>query len=345
MIATAFHVLVLGLLVGCGDALETETVEGQATLRLDFASHQVQAERDGRVLRAPVPESLADQVDALGESLAAGDEALELRRAIGAAVLGPLEGVLRDSDRWIARTTGAEPLPGPLATLPAWSLPWEADRPVGARHVIQLDWPEQLSSVRPHAREPRGDGVLLVAPFRPGLDPAADDPDTVRAALNRAAARVEMIPRNDVDAVTLRRALEGGGTAMLWFRGTRPALDALRGAYGAFPPIFVWSLPGDLEGARPALLPSSLASGGTGPDVVVFQAWAVGDPAVARFARAWTDAVAAGAEADVALRAFRRTSWQERRPAREWASFGLVGSSTAAPRRLPWLQRSLRGGN
>lgn len=343
LIATALAVVA----AGCDAPIETETVEGTAILRLDLPAGIARADREGRFAEAPLPDTIAAQLDSLRAALAHGRDAAALRSQVGTTILGPLEEILAPADRWIVRSARSEAVPGPLATLAAWSLPWGDGEPAGVRHVLRLDWPDALQPLVPRSRKSAGSTVLLVAPFRTGTEPRADDPDTLRAALAGAAARVEMIPRNDVSAVSLRRTLERDTTALLWFRGTSSALADLRGSFGAWPAAVAWSLPGDTTDERLALLPATLASGGEGPATVLLPMWAIPETAVARVAREWLDTWAGGQAADVALRTVRRTQWKERRPAREWASFALLGdpSETDPPDRTSWLRRLQLGGN
>lgn len=331
---------------GCASDPVVEDVRTTAQLRIDLATLEAHATTAASRAQTELPADFAAMLAELADALATGDAAQDARRAIGEAALGPLEDVLRDAERWVVRTTGVEALPGPLATVSAWTIPWDADgAPVAARHVVRTAWPDGLAHHVPRARESVGDRVLFVSPFSRGAAPGGDDPDTLRAALSRTAARVETIPRNDVDPVRVRRALESDTVALLWFRGSADALRALRPAYGAFPAVFAWSLPSVDTHAAPALLPNTLASGGEGPAVVLASSWPVPETAIARLAALWTDALARGAAADVALHLAVRTRWQEGAPPRDWAGQIVVGHAEdlAAPRRAPWVRRLLRG--
>ena len=341
MIATVLAVA----LAGCAPDVGEPTATTPARVVVDLAGGRVDAVHGATRAETTLDDSTRTALRDLRAALARGDDARALRDALGRELLAPLRAALEPADRWIWSTAGARALPGDLSTLATWSLPWAEGEPVITRHAVRLDWPRALAAQVPRPRVPRGDRVLLVAPFRDGVDARTDDPDTLRTALRHAAARVEMIPRNDVDAVRVRRALEGDAIALLWIRGTAAAVHDLRGAYGAFPAIVAWSLPSDGPAPADGVVPNTFASGGEAPALLALPVRPVPEPAIARLARAWTDGLARGRPADLALRQVQRTLHEQGRPPAEWSALVLVGEpdEAGAPQRAPWLRRAFSG--
>ena len=329
------------LLFGCAKEPTSPLVTTAAMVTIDLDAGRAVGTSEGHVAEATFDRTIAAALDSLFRVVATGEDDPELRRRVGETILAPLEPVLRDATRWTWRLTGAGPTPGPLATLAAWEIPWRAPDPVGAHHAILFDWPTGLRDQLPRPKTSTGGRLLLFAPFRPGFEPVADDPDTLRQALRRATAQVDLVPRNDVDASDLRRALESGDHGWLWVRALPDQLAPLRPAFGAAPGTVVWSLPAGLAESIPGVVPNAFASGGRAPGLLVVATWSVPELDLARFARTWIDGVARGLPADVALAGARREAWEAGRPIHTWTNLHAIGDPEASATlpAAPWLRR------
>ncbi|HKK71283.1 MAG TPA: hypothetical protein VKA86_08695 [Candidatus Krumholzibacteria bacterium] len=347
---TALLLSAVLLSVGCGSDPPELPAGPEARVTVDFDAQRLVAEREDLRLDEPLPADVADTLDELRAVLATGRDDPALRARVGRALLEPIEQALRDAPRWVWRGAGTDPVPGSLATLPAWILPWHRDQPVAAHHTVRLDWPADLAAPVPRTDpRARGDRLLLVAPFREGVAPHRDDPDTLRHGLRAAVAHVDLLPRNDSDAPALRRTLEDDEHAWVWLRATPRGLATLRPAFGALPGAVVWTLPGGLDpGSRPVLAPSTLASGGIGPALVVVGSWPVAGSALGRLVRPWMELVTRGVPADLALTEARREAIRSGQPVHVWSVLIAVGRTEglAPPARATWLRRRLgsRGG-
>lgn len=328
--------LALGLLL-TGPAL-AQTVE--CLVDLDAGSFQWHFADPAGPTGVLVPDA-ALQLARIDSLLAAGDEATELRDALGAAILGPVHDQLAGFDELRFVPVQTEPVPGRLAAINLMNFP--SGHPVLASHAVSLGWPRPLRV--PEAREIPDTGALLMsAPFSAGIAPALDDPDTLRRALTLAAKSVLLVPRNEPEASTLRRALEEEAPALWWFRASSGQLAGLQPAFGALPPIVVWTLPSHDEAGPPALSPATFASGGTGPACVIVSTRVLGETVLAGLARRLVDLLATGVPAGRALHEAQLEGLANGGAAADMGALILIGASQARSglARASWLRR-IRG--
>ncbi len=345
---TLAPLLALLLATGCGSEPPDPPAEPVARVTVDLDGGRIVAERGDQRLDASLPPAATAILEDLRATLADGGDDATLRSRAGHTLLGPIEAVLVEAPVWIWRSAGTGPVPDVWSTLPAWTLPWQPETPVAAEHSVHLDWPADLAVPVPRAAPPSSaDRLLLVAPFRENLEPRHDDSDTLRLALRAAVAHVDQLPRNDTGAPALRRTLEDDQHSWVWLRAAPESLGELRPAFGALPSTVVWTLPGDLgPGTRPALAPSTFASGGSGPALVVVASWPVPETTLGRLGRRWMELVTRGVRPDLALTEARREAIRAGWPVSVWSALMPVGrpGSTAAPARATWLRRRLGSG-
>ncbi len=342
---TVFLLLAVLLAIGCGSEPPDLPTEPVARVTVDLDGGRIVAERGDQRLDASLPPSTPGILEELRATLAGGGDDAQLRSRAGSALLDPVGSVLRGAPVWIWRDAGTGAVPGLLSTLPAWTLPWQPEVPVAAEHTVHLDWPADLAAPVPRAAPPStADRLLLVAPFREGFEPHHDDSDTLRLALRAAVAHVDQLPRNDTSAPALRRTLEDDQHSWVWLRAALDSLGRLRPAFGALPSAVVWTLPGDLDpGTRPALAPTTFASGGSGPALVVVASWPVPETTLGRLVRPWMELVTRGVRPDLALTEARREAIRAGWPVSVWSALMPVGlpGATAPPARATWLRRRL----
>lgn len=277
----------------------------------------------------------------LDSLLALGEDAAALRDALGAAVFAPILEQLADFTELRFQPATVEPVPGRLASVGALNHP--AGSPVFLTHGVSLCWPAPLRI--PATRTMPDSGELLIsAPFSEGVQPAQDDPDTLREALSKAVQKVRLIPRNELQSSTLRRALEENSPALWWFRGGEGTVAGLHPAFGVLPSIVVWSLPSHTRSGPPGLSPSTFASGGLGPGCVVVSTRAILETDLVHLARPFCDALGQGEACGAALVAAQRSAWSEGQPIGTATSLIAVGdpSIRGTLRRSSWFRR-IRG--
>jgi hypothetical protein len=155
---------------------------------------------------------------------------------------------------------------------------------------------------------------------------------------------VRLIPRNEIDASTLRRALEESRPGLWWFRGESGQLAGLQPAFGALPSIVVWSLPARSVHGVPALVPVTFASGGSAPGTVIVAVRAVPETTLAPLIRDFVEALATGLECGEALHQAQLLALADGISLRVASSLILVGNpdAQASLKRAPWLRR-IRG--
>jgi hypothetical protein len=276
----------------------------------------------------------------LEAALAAGDPADSLRTKIGQAVVSPVWASIAAATSWRIVPLEVRALPGPLGAFGVLALP--DGQPALARVSVSLEWPRPLRAPVPRRTESSG-ALLLSAPFSTDVDPATDDPDTLRGALARAARTVRLIPRNETDVSTLRAALEEVRPAVWWFRGEIGALAGMQPAFGALPNVVVWTLPSRSLKGPPRLSPMTLASGGEGPGCVIVSTRAVSEEALAPMARRMADGIARGLPCGEALHEAQRAALDASGVSLA-SSLILVGDplTQAGLSRAPWLRRLFR---
>jgi hypothetical protein len=274
----------------------------------------------------------------LDSLLAAGDEADALRALLGAQILQPVWSEIGHFGRWRIVPTEVRAVPGLLAGLTVLALPDGLREAAFQRVEVTLDWPEPLRAPQTRVREASG-SLLLSAPFTPDVEPVNDDPDTLRRALQGAAKTVRLIPRNESDATTLRRALEDSQPALWWFRGDQEQLAGLQPAFGALPGLVVWTLPGRGGVEVPQLSPMTFASGGEGPGCVVASVRPIPESTLAPLARHFADGMARGLSCAAALHEAQRAAVGSGLAAA--SSLVLIGDheATVDLRRASWLKR------
>jgi hypothetical protein len=279
----------------------------------------------------------------LDSLLAAGDPADELRAALGAEILGPVWAELSRSRDWRIVSATVEPVPGPLGGFSTLTPPDASTKPVLSLHRISLGWPRPLRVPVELVSESSGE-LLLSSPFATDVDPATDDPDTLRHALGLAVRTVRLIPRNETDASTLRRALEESRPGLWWFRGESGQLAGLQPAFGALPPVVVWSLPVRSVRGAPALVPVTFASGGSAPGTVIVAVRAVPETTLAPLVRDFVDALARGLDCSEALHQAQLRALKDGSSLGVASSLILIGNpaARASLKRAPWLRR-IRG--
>ena len=268
-----------------------------------------------------------------------GEPADSLRARIGRAVVGPVWESIAGATAWRIVPLEVRALPGALGTFGTLTLP--TGEPALAKVGVTLDWPRPLRPMAPRSTESSGE-LLLYAPFTTDVDPATDDPDTLRKALGKAARTVRLIPRNETDVATLRAALEESRPAVWWFRGERGALAGMQPAFGALPNVVVWTLPSRTTRGAPRLSPVSLASGGEGPACVIVATRAIPEKELAPMARRLADGIARGLTCAQALHEAQRAALDSGLLVA--SSLVLVGDpySGAELDRAPWLRRLFR---
>lgn len=277
--------------------------------------------------------------DQLETALAAGDPADSLRTRLGRAVIAPVWESISDATAWRIVPLEVRALPGPLGAFGVLALP--DGRPALAQAAVSLDWPRPLRTPVPRSTESSG-ALLLSAPFTMDVDPATDDPDTLRHALGKAARTVRLIPRNETDVSTLRAALEDVRPAIWWFRAEAGALAGMQPALGALPNLVVWTLPSRSQAGPPRLSPMTLASGGEGPACVIVATRSVSEKALAGIARRMADGIARGLAAGTALHEAQTAALDSGVVLA--SSLILVGDPLAKADldRAPWLRRLFR---
>jgi hypothetical protein len=279
----------------------------------------------------------------LDSLMATGNPANELRTALGTEILGPVWARLSGIRDWKVTSAAVEPVPGPLGGFSTLVLPDASGEPALTRYRIRLAWPRPLRVPVPRISESSGE-LLLSSPFAAGVEPATDDPDTLRHALSLAVHTVRLIPRNEIDASTLRRALEESRPGLWWFRGESGQLAGLQPAFGALPSIVVWSLPARSVHGVPALVPVTFASGGSAPGTVIVAVRAVPETTLAPLIRDFVEALAKGLECGEALHQAQLRALADGISLSVASSLILVGnpSARASLKRAPWLRR-IRG--
>ncbi|RKZ18388.1 hypothetical protein DRQ53_00600 [bacterium] len=287
----------------------------------------------------------AQHLASLDSLMAAGADATALRNELGAEILGPALELVAAIEDWRFIPMQVEGVPGRLGALTALNLP--DGRAALMEHRISIGWPSPLHVPLRRDEMKTSGPLLLSSPFRPGIEPALDDPDTLRHALHRALRTVRLIPRNETDSSTLRRALEESRPALWWFRAGSGQLAGLQPALGALPRVVVWTLPSYEAGASPSLSPVTLASGGIGPACVLVSSRAISETRLAGLARSFCDGLARGLTCGQALvEAQRDLAADETDPIRIQAAAALVligdPMATVPLRRAPWLRRLWR---
>ena len=279
----------------------------------------------------------------LDSLLAAGAPSEPLRKSLGTEILGPVWDQLEGIVDWRITSATIKPVPGLLGGFTTLTLPDASADPALARHRISLGWPKPLRVPVSRVTESSG-GLLLSSPFAPDVDPATDDPDTLRQALGRALRSVRLIPRNETDAPTLRRALEESRPGLWWFRGQSGEIAGLQPAFGALPSVVVWSLPSRSSRGAPALVPVTFASGGTAPATIIVAVRAVSETALAPLVRDFVDALARDLECIEALHLAQQNALANETPLGVASSLILVGdpASRVPLKRASWFRR-LRG--
>jgi len=278
---------------------------------------------------------------ALDSLLAAGDPAVELRAALGAEILGPVWTGLSGIRDWRISSAIVEPVPGPFGGFSTLTLPGPSAEPALARHRISLGWPKPLRV--PVDRVSEGSGELLLsAPFARDIDPASDDPDTLRQALSLAVRTVRLIPRNETGAPTLRRALEESRPGLWWFRGESGQLAGLQPAFGALPGVVVWTLPARSTRGAPALVPMTFASGGNAPGTIIVAVRALPETTLAPLVRNFVDALARGLDCGEALHQAQLRAMTDGASISVVSGLILIGNPAAGAslKRAPWLRRT-----
>lgn len=258
---------------------------------------------DGRQLD---PLNLPDAAllfEELAGALAAGDRSDSLRARIGRAVVSPVWSEISGADAWRITPPQGYALPGLLGVFGALACP---DGRAVIEHVpVCLAWPSLAESPDANAWDGSG-AILMSAPFARNVDPATDDPDTLRHALAKAVRSVRLIPRNETDMRTLQEALLNVRPGLWWFRGESRALEAYVGwAYavrGAMPPVLVWTLPSRSSQAAPVLGPDTMTSSPGAPlPCLVVATRAVSETLLAPLARDFVDGLARGLDCGTAL--------------------------------------------
>jgi hypothetical protein len=275
----------------------------------------------------------------LDEALATGDRADSLRARIGDSVVAPVWTAIESAQAWRVVPLELRGLPGPLGVFATLTLP---DGRAALEHTsVTLDWPRPLRAPLPRSSESSG-ALLLSAPFTADVDPATDDPDTLRRALAKAARNVRLIPRNETDVSTLRTALEEVQPAVWWFRGESGSLAGMQPAFGALPKVVVWTLPSRSSPGAPQLSPMTLASGGEGPWCVIVSTRVVSETSLAPIARRFTDGMARGLDCATALHEAQRASMDSGLVLA--SSLVLVGDplTEAKLTRASWIRRLFR---
>lgn len=294
-----------------------------------------------------VPEIAIDEARArfteLDSLLAAGEPAETLRASLGAEILGPVWEQLAGTIDWRISSATVEAVPGVLGVFSTLTLPGASTEPALTRYRVGLGWPGPLRIPVSRVAESSG-GLLLSSPFAPDLDPSSDDPDTLRRALGRAVRSLRLIPRNEDDASTLRRALEETRPGLWWFRGQSGQIAGLQPAFGALPSVVVWSLPALGGGGAPALVPSTFASGGAAPGTIIVAVRPVAETALAPLVHDFVDALARGLECGEALHLAQQRALTNGASINVASSLILVGDAggRASLKRAPWFRR-LRG--
>jgi hypothetical protein len=328
------------LLCLCFLLASTSVVAGTAVCEVDLESGTFDwYSTDGKQLERVRLRNATLQFDRLDLLLAQGDPADSLRAALGRAVIAPVWESISAATAWRIVPLEVRSLPGPLGVLGTLALP--DGRPALAHAQVTLDWPRPLRTPVPRSTEASG-ALLLSSPFTSDVDPATDDPDTLRRALGRAARSVRLIPRNETDVSTLRAALEEARPALWWFRGESGALAGMQPAFGALPNLVVWTLPSRSSTGAPRLSPMTLSSGGEGPACVIVATRAVSEEALAPMARRLADGIARGLDCATALHEAQLAVLASGLPLA--SSLILVGDPlTEAPlTRAPWLRRIFR---
>jgi hypothetical protein len=322
---------------GEGPPLETAQLEidlGAGRVRASTAQREVSFAVNGPEVRA--------RLNALIDSFARGGDSLAERRALGHLLFTPLEPVLVEAPRWRVVVPAAASAPGALAPLAALVLPWDAGRlPVAAHHAVSFAWPGSLSPGGGSTPGEGNGGLLLVAPFERGIEPRADDPDTLRAALRAGVARLELLPRNEITPEAVRRALHDSAAPALWLRALAHQVDGLRPAFDALPALVVWSLPGRDPQARGGVNAQSFRGESRAPEAVIVQVWPGSEAGRSWCYRALADALARGLSAGEAVAELQRRAALDGATPAQWASFACVGSAETRVEieRAPWLRR------
>lgn len=292
---------------------------------------------DGRALEPVRLEDAHGRLASLARALARGDGADPLRGQLGQAIVAPVWPEISGADHWRIVCLDARQLPGPLGAFTTLTLP---DGRAALEHAsVSLDWADPRRAT-PHKT---GSGALLLsAPFATDVDPARDDPDTLRHALAKAARSVRLIPRNETGVETLRRALEEVRPAVWWFRGESAILAEWTDAFAELPDVVVWTLPSRSSLVTPALTPATFAGASGLPACIVVASHAVEETALAPVARAFADGLARGLDCGAALHQAQVATLDQGLPVA--ASLVLVGdpATTAPLARAAWFRRLFR---
>jgi hypothetical protein len=292
---------------------------------------------DGRALGPLRLEDARGRFAELARALARGEGADALRARLGQAILAPVWPEISGADRWRIVRLDEQRLPEALGAFATLQLP---DGRAALEHAsVALDWVEPRRSP---PEETRSGALLLSAPFAAGVDPARDDPDTLRQALSKAARHVRLIPRNETGAATLRSALEDVRPAVWWFRGEAAILAEWMDAFVELPSLIVWTLPSRSSLDVPALTPATFAGASGPPACVVVASHAIDETALAPVARTLADGLARGLDCGTALREAQLAALDQGLPVA--ASLVLVGdpATTAPLARAPWFRRLFR---
>jgi hypothetical protein len=325
------------LLVTCLLLLAAPALAGTAVCEVDLESGNFDwIAPDGERLERVRLRNANALFERLAAALAAGETAEDLRAQIGSEIVAPVWPSISGADAWRIEPLEVRGLPGPLGSFGLLTLP--DGRAALEEVAVSLEWPRPLRASRPRTVEDRG-ALLLSAPFAADVDPATDDPDTLRSALRGGARTVRLIPRNETDVTTLRRALEEVRPSLWWFRGEADALTGMQAAFGALPRVVVWTLPSRSVAGAPELSPMTLASSGEGPSCVIVATRAVSETALAPLARRLVDAIAIGLDCGTALHEAQLSVAGED-PVLA-GSLIIVGDplTTAGLDRAPWLRR------
>jgi hypothetical protein len=272
-----------------------------------------------------------------------------MARALGHALLQPIATRLQGSTGW-------EISPLELAPLGAVIAPWASgDDPVQSSVVVWYtvasapptgalpipDPADCIPSPEQQASMPRPDGILAVAPFRPGVPAALDDPDTMLWAMRRAARAVELVPRNDTGATAIEGALSEHRYAMSWLRAAPDQAIPLLAPLEGGPLLLWWTLAG--VGSPPfEPLVTVARTWLAAPRGIALDLWPR-DPKTSEVGTlAFLTALREGSGAAAALHAGAEALRAQGAAPAQWAGWIYVGnpSLTATLQAPGWLQRS-----
>lgn len=339
---------------------------GLRRLHFDLQTSRVWVASADSLAQAPLGDSdLAGRWEAFRELLARdravpwSPAAHEMARALGRALLQPIAAQLQGATAWEVSPLELAPLG---AVLPPWS---SDDQPVQASVIVWYsaalappsgaitvqELADCVPSPQQQAAMPRQRGILAVAPFRPGVPPAQDDPDTMLWAMRRAARNIELIPRNDTGAAAIAGALGEQRYAMSWLRAAPEQAQALLPPLERGPLLLWWTLAAETprgepalgDGARSFALLTAVARGWlTAPRGIALDLWPRDPTGSQAGTVAFLDALRAGQGAAAAVREGCETLRAAGSPPAQWAGWIYVGNPalTATLQAPGWLQRS-----